>query len=407
MSRPATAAHSSSRTHSVESRASRRRSVSATLAGIWVVLVPRPCASEQPGQLPDEERVAAAAPPQLGGDLRPEALVPASVPGHRLDVGRRRGRPGRVAAPARRARQLRRTPRCPGTRRAAARARRQVRARNPSSRSDGSSAQCRSSSTTSTSGSSAARRPRQRATASNRRNWASRRGDGARSARPAPEAGSSSQPASPSSAAGRPLARRTCDHGQYGGAPSPSQQNPRRTRAAGPGLADQRGQHRGLADAGLAADHQELPGAAAGVVEHGAGRGQHRLPADEPVGSTHGAIMAGQGRSSKTRFIGASTLEPADPAEPGLGGQRPQPLLAGLRPSGSDDVARLLGDRVRCAGQRRDGVEHAPDRVEVVLHVVGAERLDQQHRTRRAPAPPGPAPARRAGRRCRATSRRR
>ena len=35
MSRPATAAHSSSRTHSVDSRASLRRSVSATLAGIW------------------------------------------------------------------------------------------------------------------------------------------------------------------------------------------------------------------------------------------------------------------------------------------------------------------------------------------------------------------------------------
>lgn len=36
MSRPAVAAHSSSRTHSVERRASLRRSVSATLAGIWV-----------------------------------------------------------------------------------------------------------------------------------------------------------------------------------------------------------------------------------------------------------------------------------------------------------------------------------------------------------------------------------
>ena len=35
MSRPATAARSSSRTHSVDSRASLRRSVSATLAGIW------------------------------------------------------------------------------------------------------------------------------------------------------------------------------------------------------------------------------------------------------------------------------------------------------------------------------------------------------------------------------------
>ena len=43
MSRPATAAHSSSRTHSVESRASLRRNVSATLAGIWVCSCHEPC----------------------------------------------------------------------------------------------------------------------------------------------------------------------------------------------------------------------------------------------------------------------------------------------------------------------------------------------------------------------------
>src|SRR6478752_4695693 len=39
------------------------------------------------------------------------------------------------------------------------------------------------------------------------------------------------------------------------------------------------------------------------------------------------------------------------------------------------------GRRVRCAGQCRDGVAHAPHRVEVALHIVGAERLDKQHRT--------------------------
>ena len=43
-SRPAMAAHSSSRMHSVESRASRRRSVSATLAGIWAGWCHEPCA---------------------------------------------------------------------------------------------------------------------------------------------------------------------------------------------------------------------------------------------------------------------------------------------------------------------------------------------------------------------------
>ena len=31
------------------------------------------------------------------------------------------------------------------------------------------------------------------------------------------------------------------------------------------------------------------------------------LPADEPLGGTHVVMMTGQGRSSKTRFIGAST----------------------------------------------------------------------------------------------------
>ena len=65
MSRPATAAQSSSRTQSVESRASRRRSVSATLAGICGLFVPRALRDQQPGQLADEERVAAAALPQL------------------------------------------------------------------------------------------------------------------------------------------------------------------------------------------------------------------------------------------------------------------------------------------------------------------------------------------------------
>jgi hypothetical protein len=44
MSRPAMAAHSSSRTHSVESRASLRRSVSVTLAGIWAGCCHEPCA---------------------------------------------------------------------------------------------------------------------------------------------------------------------------------------------------------------------------------------------------------------------------------------------------------------------------------------------------------------------------
>ena len=194
-----------------------------------------------------------------------------------------------------------------------------ARARNLSSRNDGSSAQCRSSRTTSTGRNPdpAARHPRHRDTASNKRNWASAAAAAFIGSAVAALAGPaargpdcSSQPASPSSAAGRPLARSTCDQGQYGGAPSPSQQNPRRTSGAcrhRPDLADQRGQHRRLADAGLAADHQELPGAAAGVVGYRTGGCQCGLPADEPADSTHGFIMAGQGRSSNTRFIGAGT----------------------------------------------------------------------------------------------------
>ena len=141
---------------------------------------------------------------------------------------------------------------------------------------------------------------------------------------------SSSQPASPSSVTGSPLARRTWDHGQYGGVPSPSQQVAARTSAVRSGLADQRPEDRGLADPGIAADHQELAGTGQGVVEHGRGRCQHRCPPEEPFGWAHRVIIAGQGRSSKIRFIGASTLGPADPGEAGLGGQRAQPLLAGL-----------------------------------------------------------------------------
>ena len=268
-------------------------------------LVPRALGDQQPGQLPDEERVAAAALPQLGGDLRAEASSrPASSAIAPTSAGSRPARASCWAWPAtsrssgdasvsRYAPSSSTAPppgRGPGSPAAAATARRPSAGRRaPPAR--------------------AGRRPGgpgTATTASNKRNWASRRGGGARRLRLA-GAACSSQPASPSSAAGKPVARSTCDHGQYGGAPSPSQQNPRRTRASRPGLVDQRGQHRRLADAGLAADHQELPGAAAGIVEHRTGGGQRGLPADEPVGSTHGFIMAGQGRSSKTRFIGAGT----------------------------------------------------------------------------------------------------
>ena len=49
--------------------------------------MPRALRDQQPGQLPDEERVTATAFPQLGGDLRRQPR-PGQLPGHRLDLGR-------------------------------------------------------------------------------------------------------------------------------------------------------------------------------------------------------------------------------------------------------------------------------------------------------------------------------
>ena len=231
MSRPATAARSSSRTHSVDSRASLRRSVSATLAGIWAGWCHEPWAASNrvssltKNGLPPLRCHSPAV--TSAGRLVP-ASSPASAP---TSSGVRPVRTSCWAWPA----TSRSSPDASVSRYApsssTARAVR-ARARNLSSRNDGSSAQCRSSRTTST-GRPAARRPRHRDTASNKRNWASAAA-AALAGSAAPEPDCSSQPASPSSAAGRPLARSTCDQGQYGGAPSPSQQNPRRTRGTGP-----------------------------------------------------------------------------------------------------------------------------------------------------------------------------
>ena len=387
MSRPATAAHSSSRTHSVESRASLRRSVSATLAGIWAGWCHEPCARSSRISSLTKNGLPPLRCHSCGGDLgRKASSRPAPGPAPRRRPGR--GRPGRVAGPARRSCAAPGTPRCPGRRRAGPRARAaRARARNPSSRSDGSSAQCRSSSTTST-GRPAARRPQAPRRPPRTSGTGHPRGGGAhRFGRPG---GGLQQPARLAEVGHRQAA------GLQHLRPGPVRRRavalpaePAQDEGSRPGLADQRGQHRRLADAGLAADHQELPGAAAGIVEHRAGGGQHRLPADEPVGSTHGFIMAGQGRSSKTRFIGAGTsslrtrLNPASAASARSRCSPARPERLGRR-------GRLLGYRVRRAGQGRDGVEHAPGRVEVVLDVVGPQRLDQEHRSGRRQRLPGP-----------------
>ena len=106
----------------------------------------------------------------------------------------------------------------------------------------------------------------------------------------------------------------------------------------GSGLADQRPENRGLADPGIAADHQELTGTGQYVLDHGCGSRQHRCPPEEPFCWDHAAIIAGQGRSSKIRFIGASTLDlrtRVKPASPASARSRCSPAWA---PSGSDEV---------------------------------------------------------------------
>ena len=98
-----------------------------------------------------------------------------------------------------------------------------ARARNPSSRTEGSSAHCRSSIATTGVGSAA--RPakqRRRTRTPGTPRLLPRRIHG----RGRVMVACSSRPASPSSVTGRPVACRTCDHGQYGGAPLPSQHNP-------------------------------------------------------------------------------------------------------------------------------------------------------------------------------------
>ena len=93
------------------------------------------------------------------------------------------------------------------------------------------------------------------------------------------------------------------------------------------------------AHSGLAADHQELPGAAGGIGEYRPGGRQCLLPADEPVGSTHGSIMAGQGRSSNTRFIGAGTSSLRTRPNPASAARARSRFSLAWAPSGSEDVA--------------------------------------------------------------------
>ena len=49
-------------------------------------------------------------------------------------------------------------------------------------------------------------------------------------------------------------------------------------------------------------------------------------------------MIAGQGRSSKTRFSGAVDVDPTDRGEPRLGGHGAQRCSPAWAPSGGDDV---------------------------------------------------------------------
>jgi len=154
-----------------------------------------------------------------------------------------------------------------------------------------------------------------------------------------PEAGCTSQPASPSSATDRPLARRTCAHGQYGGAPSPSQQNPRRTRGAGPA--------RSISAASIAVLPMPAspliirncpePLTASPSTAPAAARASSR-PRSRPAGLM-GSIMAAQGRSSNTRFIGAGTSSLRTRPNPASAARARRRFSPACAPSGSEEVA--------------------------------------------------------------------
>ena len=335
MSRPAMAAHSSSLTHSVESRASLRRSVSATLAGIWAGWCHEPCARSsrissltKNGLPPLRSHSWAVTWGGRGVPASSRASAPTLVRGE-AGQGELLGLPGDLA-------QLRGRLGVPvgaeqghGLRGQGA----GQESQQPQRRLVG-PVQVVEHHEHGPPGGQAAEAPRDRL---EQAELGVARGGGAhRFGRPG---GRLQQPA------------RLAEVGRWQAAglqhlrPGPVRwravafpAEPAQDEGSRPSLADQRGQHRRLADAGLAADHQELPGAVAGIVEYRTGGGQYGLPADEPGGSTHGFIMAGQGRSSNTRFIGAGTSSLRTRPNP-ASAARARSRCWPARPSGSDDVA--------------------------------------------------------------------
>ena len=345
MSRPATAAQSNSRTQPVGNRARRRRRVSATVPGMLGLFGPGALRDQQPGQLPDEEWVAAAAPPQLRAHLlRRCASRQWPRPSPRLPLGR--GRPGPDGVRRRAGRATPAVPRCRGTHRPAAPCCR-------SARGPGIPAAARTARPPS------AGRPARPAGAGRRR---ARRGSAATDSNTR-NCASAAAPASMivgvaairSAAAGRrPRVRRPAGRSPAGPATTAStaaRRCPPNTDRAGPCSP---GPRRSISAASTAvlpmpaspliSRNCPVPATASRSTEPAAAS-----TASRPTSRSAGlivAMMTGQGRSSKIRFIGACDPQPADPGEPGLGGQLPQAFLTGLR-------AERLGRRRRPSGRPR------------------------------------------------------
>ena len=337
MSRPATAAHSSSRTHSVDSRASRRRSVSATLAGIWAGWCHEPWAGSSRVSSLTKNGLPPLRCHSCGGDLRRKAR-PGQVPGQRPDVVR--GEPGQ--------RQLLSLPgdleQLRGRLGVPVRAEQQHTAPRPG-RGRGTPA----TAATARPPSAGRRAPRARAGPAARPAEAPRdrleqaelgvgRGAGAHRLRRSPEAGCSSQPASPRSAAGGrwpaapgpgPVRRRSV---ALPAEPAQHERRPARPRRISSASTAR------LADARLAADQQAPPGAAASASsEHRAGRGQRRLPADR----------AGRPDSWRHHGRSGSQLQAPGSSAPATSSRRTRPNPAS-------------GRRVPAAAARRPAPRAAP-----------------------------------------------
>ena len=188
-------------------------------------------------------------------------------------------------------------------------------------RSDGSSAQCRSSSTTSEraaeprqAGEGCGRRRRRAGTVRRRRPRRRRSGGAGRVDQPAPPPPSPppGRPC-PQHLRPQPVRRRTA------ALPADPAQHPHPGAARRPA----RSSTADLPMPGSPLISTNCPAAGRRPSSASSGRRQRVLPADEPLAQPPmTTMMTGQGRSSSTRFNGAGTSSATHLCEPGLGGPR-------------------------------------------------------------------------------------